>query len=141
VTLDPERSLILTLQYIRSIAEDYGPFSGVAGFCEGAAVLSAALHCQALGRDAGLGDARFFIAMSAWRSPIYDRAGIFEKSLPIDIPVLQTLGEKEANVFQAAAPVFGRDFRRVFEHRHLGRHVYPSLTRGLNQKLNRLLLS
>ena len=136
---DTEGSLNSTLQYLRSVAEDHGPFAGVAGFCEGAAVLSAALHCQALGRDVGLGDVRFFVAMSAWRSPVHDRAGIFEKSRPIDIPVLQTLGEKEVSVFQAAAPVFGRDFRRVFEHRHLGRHVYPSLTRSLDQKLNRLL--
>ena len=77
--------------------------------------------------------------MSAWRSPAHERAGVFEKTRPIDVPVLQTLGEREAEVFQAAAPVFGRDFRRVFEHRHLGKHAYPSLTRSLDQELNRLL--
>ncbi|MFE9722752.1 SDR family NAD(P)-dependent oxidoreductase [Streptomyces sp. NPDC005794] len=136
---DPEESLNSALQYLRSIAEDHGPFAGVAGFGEGAAIASAALHCQDLGRDVGLGDVRFFIAMSAWRSPAHERAGIFEKTRPIDVPVLQTLGEREADVFQAAAPVFGRDFRRVFEHRHLGKHAYPSLTRSLDQKLNRLL--
>ncbi|WP_203184101.1 SDR family NAD(P)-dependent oxidoreductase [Streptomyces pratensis] len=136
---DPERALSSVLQYLRTVAEEHGPFSGVAGFGEGAAVASAALHCQALGRDVGLGDARFFIAMSAWRSPAHERAGIFEKARPVDVPVLQTLGEREADVFHAAAPVFGRDFRTVFEHRHLGGHTYPSLTRSLDQKLNRLL--
>lgn len=138
-SVDPERSLNPALQYLRSVAEDHGALAGVAGFGEGAAVASAALHCQALGRDVGLGDVRFFIAMSAWRSPAHERAGIFEKSRPIDVPVLQTLGEREADVFQAAAPVFARDFRTVFEYRHLGKHAYPSLTRSLDQNLNRLL--
>lgn len=136
---DPGTALDRVLRYLRSVAEAHGPFAGVAGFGEGAATVSAALHRQALGIDVGLGDVRFFIAMSAWRSPAHERAGVFEKPRPIDVPVLQTLGEREPDVFQAAAPVFGRDFRRVFEHRHLGKHAYPSLTRSLDQKLNRLL--
>ncbi|KAF3469306.1 SDR family NAD(P)-dependent oxidoreductase [Streptomyces sp. Tu 3180] len=136
---DAEESLNSALQYLRAVAEEHGPFAGVAGFGEGAAMASAALHRQARGREVGLGDVRFFIAMSAWRSPAHERAGIFEKPRPLDVPVLQTLGEREAEVFQAAAPVFGRDFRQVFEHRHLGKHAYPSLTRGLDHKLNRLL--
>ncbi|MFJ6851014.1 KR domain-containing protein [Streptomyces sp. NPDC091271] len=136
---DPEGSLNQALQYLKSVAEGHGPIAGVAGFGEGAAIASAALHRQALGRDVGMGDVRFFIAMSAWRSPAHERAGIFEKPQPIDVPVLQTLGEREADVFQAAAPVFSQDFRRVFEYRHLGKHAYPSLTRSLDQNLNRLL--
>ncbi|MBT2459211.1 SDR family NAD(P)-dependent oxidoreductase [Streptomyces sp. ISL-86] len=136
---DPGATLDSVLQYLRSVSEDHGPFTGVAGFGEGAAVASAALHRQARGSDVGLGGVRFFIAMSAWRSPAHERAGVFEKARSIDVPLLQTLGEREAGVFQAAAPVFGRDFRRVFEHRHLGKHAYPSLTRMLDQKLNRLL--
>ncbi|MGJ7907999.1 KR domain-containing protein [Actinopolyspora sp. H202] len=139
VDATPEASLSSVLSYIKSIAEEYGPFAGVAGFCEGAAVVSAALHSQALGHDVGLDDVGFFIAMSGWRSPIHESAGIFEKSRPIDIPVLQTLGEKEADVFRAAAPTFGQDFRHVVEHRHLGKHVYSPLTPSLDQKLNRLL--
>ncbi|MFE1429878.1 KR domain-containing protein [Streptomyces sp. PDY-4] len=136
---DPVAALDSSLRYLRSVAEDHGPFAGVAGFGEGAAMASAALHRQARGSDVGLGDVRFFIAMSAWRSPAHERAGVFEKAQPIDVPVLQTLGEREAEVFQAAAPVFGGDFRRVIEHRHLGKHAYPSLTRSLDQELNRLL--
>lgn len=136
---DPGTALDSVLRYLRSVAEAHGPFAGVAGFGEGAATASAALHHQALGIDVGLGDVRFFIAMSAWRSPAHERAGVFEKTRPIDVPVLQTLGEREMDVFQAAAPVFGRDFRKVFEYRHLGKHAYPSLTRSLDQKLNRLL--
>ncbi|MFD4354067.1 SDR family NAD(P)-dependent oxidoreductase [Nocardia sp. NPDC058518] len=138
-TATPEGALSSTLPYIRALAEDHGPFAGIAGFCEGAAIASAALHRQAAGHDMGLGDVRFFIAMSAWRSPIHERAGVFEKDSPIEIPVLQTVGEKEAEVFLASAPIFGRDFHRVLEHRHLGQHVYPPLTRSLDQKLNRLL--
>ncbi|WP_225447209.1 KR domain-containing protein [Streptacidiphilus sp. PB12-B1b] len=136
---DSQGPLHSVLPYLGSIAEDHGPFVGVAGFGEGAAIASAALHCQALRHDVGLGDVKFFIAMSGWRSPAHERAGIFEKTRLIDVPVLQTLGEREADVFQAAAPVFGRDFRRVIEHRHPGKHAYPSLTRSLDQKLNRLL--
>jgi cation diffusion facilitator CzcD-associated flavoprotein CzcO/NAD(P)-dependent dehydrogenase (short-subunit alcohol dehydrogenase family) len=144
IPIDPENSdaagqLHSALRYLRSVAEEHGPFAGIAGFGEGAAIASAALHSQARGRDVGLGDVRFFIAMSAWRSPAHERAGIFEKTRPIGVPVLQTLGERESDVFQAAAPVFSRDFRRVLEHRHLGKHTYPSLTRSLDQKLNRLL--
>ncbi|MFD0021713.1 KR domain-containing protein [Streptomyces sp. NPDC058382] len=136
---DPAAGLETVLRYLRSIAEEHGPIVGVAGFGEGAAMASAALHRQALGNDVGLGDVRFFIAMSAWRSPAHERAGVFEKSRPIDVPVLQTLGEREAEVFREAAPAFARDYRQVFEHRHLGRHTYPSLTRGLDQRLSRLL--
>ncbi|MEU5718142.1 KR domain-containing protein [Streptomyces sp. NPDC020403] len=136
---DSAGSLDPALQYLKSVAEGHGPMSGVAGFGEGAAIASAALHSQALGQDVGLGDVRFFIAMSAWRSPAHERAGVFEKTRPLDVPVLQTLGEREAVVFQAAAPVFAQDFQKVLEYRHLGKHTYPSLTRGLDQNLNRLL--
>jgi cation diffusion facilitator CzcD-associated flavoprotein CzcO len=136
---DEETVLDATLRYLGSIAAEHGPFIGVAGFGEGAAVLSAALHRQATGHDVGLAGVRFFIAMSAWRSPAHERAGLFDKDRPIEIPVLHTLGEKEPEVFLAAAPAFRRDFRTVLEHWHAGKHVVPSLTPGLDQKLNRLL--
>uniref|UniRef100_UPI00397D78F2 phosphopantetheine-binding protein n=1 Tax=Amycolatopsis sp. lyj-90 TaxID=2789285 RepID=UPI00397D78F2 len=137
--VNAQGNLRSTMRYVKQLATDYGPFSGIAGFCEGAAVASAALHTQSSGRDVGLAQVDFFIAMSPWRSPVHEHEGVFEKPRPIEVPVLQTVGEKDMDVFLAAAPIFGRDFEKVLEHRHMGQHVYPPLTRVLDQKVNRLL--
>ncbi|MFF5035489.1 alpha/beta hydrolase family protein [Nocardia salmonicida] len=44
-----------TFPCIKAVAEDHGPFAGIAGFCEGAAIGSAALHRQAPGHNSVLG--------------------------------------------------------------------------------------
>ncbi len=129
----------VTLAYVKEIAEQYGPFDGIAGFCEGAAVASVALHLQSSGKDHGLDSIRFFIAMSPWRSPIHEQDGMFQSDQPLQIPTLQIVGDNDMDVFLAAAPHFRQDFENASEFRHSGQHVYPPLTPGLENKLHQLL--
>jgi hypothetical protein len=128
-----------TLSYVREITQCYGPFDGIAGFCEGAAVASAALHLQAQGEDYGLGSVRFFVAMSPWRSPIHQQNGKLHPEQPLQLPMLQIVGDNDMDVFLAAAPYFRKDFADAYEFRHNGQHVYPPLTPSLENKLRQLL--
>lgn len=129
-----------TLTYVRELAQNYGPFDGIAGFCEGAAVASVALHLQHLGEDLGLQDIKFFIAMSPWRSPIHEREGLFNKVVGLPLPMLQIVGDNDMPVFLAEAPYFKRAYEESIEYRHSGQHVYPPLTAALAQKLNQLIM-
>jgi hypothetical protein len=128
-----------TLEYVKEIAEYYGPFDGIAGFCEGATVASVVLHLQARNENYGLHSAQFFIAMSPWRSPLHEQEGLFQSQEPLQIPMLQIVGENDMEVFLAAAPHFLKDFAKATEFRHSGQHVYPPFTPGLAYKLHQLL--
>jgi thioredoxin reductase/aryl carrier-like protein len=129
----------MTLAYLRDIVEKYGPFDGIAGFCEGAAVASVALHLQARGEDQGLGAINFFIAMSPWRSPMHNQEDLFQPDNPLQLPMLQIVGENDMDVFLTAAPYFRSDYADASEFRHNGQHIYPPLTPGLERKLQQLL--
>ncbi|QSQ17682.1 SDR family NAD(P)-dependent oxidoreductase [Myxococcus landrumensis] len=129
----------VTLGYLRDLVRSHGPFDGIAGFCEGAAVASVALHLQARGEDHGLGSVRFFIAMSPWRSPMHQQEGMFRPEQPLSLPMLQIVGENDMSVFLEAAPHFHGDYAGALEFRHAGQHVYPPLTPGLEVKLRQLL--
>lgn len=128
-----------TLDYLSQIIDEYGPFDGIAGFCEGATVASVALHYEAMGKKLGLDSIQFFIAMSPWRSPVHEKEKMFEKSSPLSIPMLQIVGDHDMEVFLDAAPRFLSDFANPIEFRHQGQHVYPPLTPGLKNKLQQLL--
>jgi hypothetical protein len=129
-----------TLAYVKELAQHYGPFEGIAGFCEGAAVASVALHLQHLGEDLGLQEIKFFIAMSPWRSPIYESEGLFDKVGGLPLPMLQIVGDNDMPVFLAEAPHFKRGYEGAMEYRHTGQHVYPPLTTTLALKVNQLLM-
>jgi acyl carrier protein len=139
VTAADREQWSVTLAYLREIVQRYGPFDGIAGFCEGAAVASVALHLQARGEDHGLGTVRFFVAMSPWRSPMHQQEGMFRPNQPLHLPMLQIVGENDMDVFLGAAPHFYADFAGASEYRHAGQHVYPPLTPGLEVKLRQLI--
>lgn len=128
-----------SLAYLKEIVERYGPFDGIAGFCEGASVASVALFLQAQGYDYGLDSIKFFIAIAPWRSPIHQEDGLFNKNQPLSIPMLQIVGENDMDVFLEAAPQFRRDFVDAGEFRHNGQHVYPMFTSNLEKKVNQLI--
>lgn len=128
-----------TLAYVKGIVEKYGPFDGIVGFCEGASVASVALFLQEKGEDYGLGNVKLFIAMAPWRSPIYERDGLFSFNKPLKLPMLQIVGNNDMEVFLASAPNFRKDFTNSLEYRHNGKHVYPMFTPTLDKKLNQLL--
>ncbi|OTQ83183.1 hypothetical protein BG30_18040 [Bacillus subtilis subsp. subtilis] len=128
-----------TLSYLKEVVQCYGPFDGIAGFCEGASVASAALFLQAQGYDYGLASVKFFIAMAPWRSPMHQADGLFELNQPLKLPMLEIIGENDMEVFLEAAPHFRKDFVGAREFRHNGQHVYPSFTINLEKELIRLL--
>lgn len=84
----------VTLAYLREIVQRYGPFDGITGFCEGAAVASVALHLQARCEELGLGTVRFFVAMSPWRSPMHQQEGLFRPDPPLQLPMPQPRGRE-----------------------------------------------
>ncbi|QAT84884.1 malonyl CoA-acyl carrier protein transacylase [Corallococcus coralloides] len=139
VTPELREQWALTLGYLREVVRRYGPFDGIAGFCEGAAVASVALHLQARGEDQGLGSVRFFVAMSPWRSPLHQEEGLFCPDRPLSLPMLQIVGENDMDVFLGAAPHFYSDYARATEFRHAGQHVYPPFTPGLEVQLRQLV--
>ncbi len=127
-----------TLSYIRQISERYGPFDGIAGFCEGASVASAALHLQGLfnignktGLDLGLSSVRFFIAISPWRTPYFEHEKIFNHETPLNIPSLHIFGQKDMDMFKKAVPIFMKDFSSPLKYEHNGKHEYPIVTQSL----------
>ncbi|GAE32915.1 hypothetical protein JCM9152_4510 [Halalkalibacter hemicellulosilyticusJCM 9152] len=128
-----------TLLYLKEVVQRYGPFDGIAGFCEGASVASVALFLQAQGHDHGLASVKFFLAMAPWRSPMHEADGLFNLNQPLKLPMLQIIGENDMEVFLEAAPHFRKDFVEASEFRHHGQHVYPQFTSNLEKELNRLL--
>ncbi|ENY6497278.1 SDR family NAD(P)-dependent oxidoreductase [Vibrio parahaemolyticus] len=130
---------IYSLGYLKKVIDEFGPFDGIAGFCEGSAVLSAALALEQRGADYGLSNIKFFIAMSPWLPPLYLKDGLFEESSPIQVPTLQIIGDNDMPVFIEAAPRFAKSFSDRVEYHHSGQHVYPPLTKPLANKLDELL--
>ena len=128
------------LGYLRTLLDEYGPFDGVAGFCEGAAILTTALHLEAMGADHGLKDIQFFLAMSPWQAPLFVKDGLFDAGLKLDLPVLQIVGDNDMPVFIEAAPKFARSFTNLIAYHHPGQHVYPALNRSLSSKVDELLM-
>jgi len=128
-----------SLAYLSQILRQYGPVEGIAGFCEGATVASVAFHLQNIGKDLGLDNIRFFIAMSPWRSPMHEKEGLFATHGPIEIPMLQIVGKNDMDVFLDSSPRFLKDFKNPIEYWHNGQHVYPPFTPELENHLNHLL--
>ena len=139
ITSKERESWNIILSYIRDVTYKHGPFDGIAGFCEGAAVASVALHLQYSGKDQGLDGIQFFIAMSPWRSPMHEKEGMYSSRPPLPIPMLQIVGKNDMEVFLAASPQFLQDFKNPFFYQHNGQHVYPAYTPELDNLLQRLL--
>ncbi|MDN3509381.1 MAG: SDR family NAD(P)-dependent oxidoreductase [Candidatus Neptunochlamydia sp.] len=139
ITSKERESWNMILSYIHDIIYKHGPFDGIAGFCEGAAVASVALHLHHSGQDQGLDGIQFFIAMSPWRSPIHEKEGMYSSHLPLPIPMLQIVGKNDMEVFLAASPQFLQDFENPIFYQHNGQHVYPPYTPELDNFLQRLL--
>lgn len=129
-----------SLGYLHMLLDKYGPFDGVAGFCEGAAILTTALHLEAMGADYGLKNIQFFLAISPWQPPLFVKDGLFDAGLSLDIPVLQIVGDNDMPVFIDAAPKFARSFTNMIAYHHPGQHVYPPLNSSLSSKVDELLM-
>jgi len=129
-----------SLGYLHTLLDKYGPFDGVAGFCEGAAILTTALHLEAMGADYGLKDIQFFLAISPWQPPLFVKDGLFDEGLSFDLPVLQIVGDNDMPVFIEAAPKFARSFTNLIAYHHPGQHVYPPLNSSLSSKVDELLM-
>ncbi|CCN38643.1 putative Polyketide synthase type I [Vibrio nigripulchritudo SO65] len=127
-----------TFGYLKKLIQEFGPFDGVAGFCEGAAVLTAALAQEKIGADHGLGDVKFFIAMSPWLAPMHVKDELF-RHRSLSIPTLQVVGDNDMPVFIDAAPKFANTFTDITQYHHSGQHVYPTLTKPLEEHLDNLL--
>lgn len=128
-----------SLRYLKEVINEFGPFDGIAGFCEGAAIAHAALSLQKQGHDFGLSKTKFFIAMAPWVSPIHKILNAKYPKTILDIPTLQIVGNNDMNVFLDAAPKFAENFINHKEFRHNGKHVYPLLSQKLQFELEDLI--
>ena len=131
-----------TIEYLRDFIAAYGPFDGIGGFSEGAATAHILLHMQHTGIEMGLGSVRFCLALSPWISP---RGGPASRALPatdarLPVRLLLTVGRRDLEMFQEAAPLFERDFSEVLLHEHEGEHVYPLVTSELRSICSHLVL-
>lgn len=132
--------------YINQITREFGPFDGIAGFCEGASVASVALHIQDLfnrGKqstiDLGLANVRFFIAMSPWRNPYFETQSLFNHEVPLNIPSLHINGLKDTDMFKKSFPIFMNDFKKPLKYEHNGKHEYPMVSSSLKKTIQELL--
>ncbi|MFU2314454.1 SDR family NAD(P)-dependent oxidoreductase [Staphylococcus saprophyticus] len=128
-----------SLRYLKEVINEFGPFDGIAGFCEGASIAHAALSLQKHGHDFGLSKTKFFIAMAPWVSPIHRILDTQISNTTLDIPMLQIVGNNDMNVFLDAAPKFAKNFTSYKEFRHNGKHVYPLLSQKLQADLEDLI--
>ncbi|MDE9806388.1 SDR family NAD(P)-dependent oxidoreductase [Staphylococcus delphini] len=129
-----------SLKYLKEVINEFGPFDGIAGFCEGASIAHAALSLQKHGHDFGLSKTKFLIAMAPWVSPIHKILDTQISNTTLDIPMLQIVGNNDMNVFLDAAPKFANNFKYYKEFRHNGKHVYPLLSQKLQVELEDLIL-
>ncbi|VED63931.1 Serine hydrolase (FSH1) [Staphylococcus delphini] len=125
---------------MKEVINEFGPFDGIAGFCEGASIAHAALSLQKHGHDFGLSKTKFLIAMAPWVSPIHKILDTQISNTTLDIPMLQIVGNNDMNVFLDAAPKFANNFKYYKEFRHNGKHVYPLLSQKLQVELEDLIL-
>ncbi len=128
-----------TLDFIRAVSEQHGPFDGIAGFCEGASVASAALHLQKSGMDLGLASVRFFVGMAPWRNPYFEMLGLYSNEVPLDLPSLHISGQNDMLMFKQALAPFVSDFKSPVVYEHGGKHEYPVVSSSLKKAVLELL--
>ncbi|CAJ1376521.1 unnamed protein product [Effrenium voratum] len=117
--------------YLKEVSTRFGPFDGVAGFCQGAAFAQVALCQQRAGHDLGLQDVRMMIAMAPWRCPYHEhleRVGQFDSKL--EMPLLLMHGRQDLDMFKEAIPAFSKSFREARVVAFEGAHAYPPLARS-----------
>ena len=120
-----------TIEYLKQVIEAHGPFDGVGGFSEGAATAHALLRLQHAGINVGLGSVRFCLALSPWTSPAADARRQLPLAKPLPVRLLLTLGRRDLEMFQEAAPVFEQEFASARRYEHDGEHVYPLVSAQL----------
>jgi len=119
-----------TVKYLADIIATYGPFDGIGGFSEGAAVAHSLLCLQGAGTDIGLGSVRFCLALSPWVTPMIDHAPDQAK---FDHRLLLTFGLRDLDMFHHAAALYTADFERGVMHEFDGAHEYPPVTTELRR--------
>lgn len=129
-----------TADYMKRIDEEYGPFDGVMGFCEGGAALNCVLGMKEDKKLEGVFDSvNFFIHIAPWSTPLAGKYQFFEKS----IPTKSIYGSNDPNDgFPEAYAKYPSGFRGYFdEHVHEGEHNYAYVSSDLLLKVTKLLES
>eukprot|EP00698_Gefionella_okellyi_P004718 TRINITY_DN14313_c0_g1_i1.p1 TRINITY_DN14313_c0_g1~~TRINITY_DN14313_c0_g1_i1.p1 ORF type:complete len:244 (-),score=23.35 TRINITY_DN14313_c0_g1_i1:128-823(-) len=117
-----------SLPVLQSIIREQGPFDGVLGFSQGAAVTSVLCALQQLQPEAFPSRFRFAVMFSGFCSPAEEHQRLYEQCRGIDIPSLHVFGatDRQISVSQQLADVFAdTGGRKVVVWHQLG-HVVPS---------------
>ena len=114
-----------TIDYVQALVQRYGPFDGLAGFCEGGAV---AHHLMQLPRvikaKLGLENINFFLLLSSWISPLTEQMEIQ------GIPALITLGTNDASLFLTESTRVEETLLNPLRYNFPGVHEFPKVLSG-----------
>lgn len=127
-----------TVDYIKMLDKEFGPFDGVMGFCEGGATLNYALGLKEDDKlDGALNEVKFFIHAAPWETPLAGKYHTFPKS----IPTLTLYGEnEELSGFPEAYARYSKSFKGYYDtYVHDGKHSYPIVSSKLESKISKLL--
>ena len=114
----------VTFQYLKHKLEELGPFDGILGFSQGAAILG--LLCSALGEEELNSQIKFVVLASGFKSKSHP--AVFDLSKPfVNIPSLHIIGGSDKQVAvessEELADVFDPGTRSVL--RHDQGHIIP----------------
>ncbi|GCE65672.1 hypothetical protein OMCYN_01618 [cyanobiont of Ornithocercus magnificus] len=121
------------IRYVKNLVEQYGPFDGIMGMCEGGTTLQAVMFEQAAGRTNALGEIKFHIHLAAWTSGL-------SRPRMLSLPTLAIGGRNDLRDFQEAFKRYKNNFNGYYaEFMHSGGHNYPRVTRALKDEIQKLL--
>lgn len=115
-----------TFECMREVTRSFGPFDGIAGFCQGATTALVAMAKQAQGEAIGLGSVRFMIAMSPWLCPFHKRDGLFTCT-KLQLPTLCTVGDNDWSMFHSGFEEVAGACENVVSGKFPGKHVLAPL--------------
>ncbi|KAL2095291.1 hypothetical protein ACEWY4_010010 [Coilia grayii] len=112
-----------SVEVVRSAVREQGPFDGILGFSQGAALVAMLLAMQEQGHEPDLAF-RFAVIVSGFRSACAQHARFY--SDPVVMPTLHVFGEEDAVI-----PIhMSRDLLTVFKEptilTHTGGHFVPA---------------
>ena len=114
-----------TIDYVQALVQRYGPFDGLAGFCEGGAVAHHLLQLPRVTKaQLGLENIKFCLLLSSWISPLTEQMEIN------GIPTLITLGTNDLPLFLTESTRLERTLLNPLRYNFPGVHEFPKVLPG-----------
>ena len=130
-----------TLEYLKEICIQYGPFDGIAGMCEGAATAGLFIRQLELGNiNIPNNQFKFLISLSGWIGDGHEvQEKWYQPALPVSLPSLHVCGHGDTDYAKA---LFARNvalFLNKVVIWHSEGHVIPELKGDLKDQMRSFL--